>query len=81
MTAASLAVVTLIGAYQATISPLLPRTCRFAPTCSEYGRVAVRDHGIRVGGWLAVKRVLRCHPLSRGGYDPPPAADRERRKA
>lgn len=66
------AVVAVIGAYQRLLSPLLPRACRFAPTCSEYAKLALAEHGAARGGWLALRRVLRCHPLHPGGYDPPP---------
>jgi putative membrane protein insertion efficiency factor len=58
--------------YQRVISPLLPRRCRFVPSCSEYAVQAIRKHGIARGAWLAVRRVLKCHPLHRGGYDPVP---------
>jgi putative membrane protein insertion efficiency factor len=59
-------------AYQRLVSPLLPRACRFAPSCSEYARLAVLDHGVARGVWLAARRLSRCHPFSAGGYDPPP---------
>jgi len=62
--------VTLIKLYQRLISPLLPPACRFYPTCSEYAAQAVARHGLWRGGWLAAKRVSRCHPLNPGGYDP-----------
>jgi putative membrane protein insertion efficiency factor len=65
------AVLAIVG-YQQAISPWLPRACRFAPSCSEYARLAVENHGICGGAWLALKRVLRCHPFHPGGYDPPP---------
>jgi len=58
--------------YKRWISPLLPRACRFYPTCSEYAHDAVRLHGVARGGWLALGRLLRCHPFSRGGFDPVP---------
>ncbi|MCR4405125.1 MAG: membrane protein insertion efficiency factor YidD [Candidatus Acetothermia bacterium] len=58
--------------YQAAISPLLPHSCRFFPSCSEYARQAILKHGPCRGSLLAIKRFLRCHPLSRGGYDPVP---------
>jgi putative membrane protein insertion efficiency factor len=58
--------------YQRVISPRLPRRCRFVPSCSEYAVQAIRKHGIARGAWLAVRRVLKCHPLHRGGYDPVP---------
>jgi len=61
-----------IGAYQRAISPFLPPSCRFAPSCSEYARQAIVTRGLSRGGWLAVRRVLRCHPLNPGGVDPPP---------
>ncbi|MBI4562606.1 MAG: membrane protein insertion efficiency factor YidD [Candidatus Rokubacteria bacterium] len=63
----------LLWGYQRALSPLLPPACRFEPTCSEYARQALLDHGLGLGLWLALKRVARCHPLHPGGYDPPPA--------
>jgi putative membrane protein insertion efficiency factor len=66
----------LVVAYQSLVSPLLPSSCRFAPTCSEYARLAVLDHGAARGGWLALRRILRCHPFDPGGYDPPPLRQR-----
>lgn len=65
-------VIGLIGIYQRALSPLLPPACRFTPTCSEYARVAVERHGVLRGSWLATRRILRCHPLHPGGYDPVP---------
>lgn len=62
----------LIRAYQRWISPLLGSHCRFRPTCSEYARDAVRRHGLIWGGVLSIWRILRCNPLSDGGYDPVP---------
>ena len=56
--------------YQRYISPALPPSCRFVPTCSEYGYDAIAKYGIIKGGGLAVWRVLRCNPFGRGGYDP-----------
>lgn len=61
----------LIWGYKQTLSPLLPRACRFVPTCSEYARQAVLEHGLTRGSWLALKRLARCHPFHPGGYDPP----------
>ncbi len=61
-----------IRLYQLFVSPLLPRSCRFYPTCSEYALQAVLKHGILRGGWLAVKRVVKCGPWHPGGYDPVP---------
>jgi len=62
----------LIRLYQSTISQVLPSSCRFTPSCSEYGYQAIAKHGILKGGWLTVKRISRCHPLNPGGYDPVP---------
>ena len=64
------AVLTVIGMYRRLISPLLPPACRFFPSCSEYGVTAIERHGLLRGLLLAASRLLRCHPLSRGGYDP-----------
>ena len=62
----------LIRGYQLAISPWLGRNCRFVPSCSEYAVEAVERHGALKGGWLAARRVCRCHPFSGGGYDPVP---------
>lgn len=64
------AVLGLIGLYKAFISPFLPSACRFEPTCSEYTKQAVEKYGAVKGSWLGVKRILRCQPFSKGGYDP-----------
>lgn len=56
--------------YKKYLSPLLPRSCRFEPTCSEYAREALRKYGLWKGLLLSLWRVLRCNPYSRGGYDP-----------
>jgi len=64
------AVVGLIRLYQMLLSPLLGRNCRFYPTCSEYAIEAVRRKGLFLGSVKALWRLLRCHPLSPGGYDP-----------
>ena len=61
-----------IRVYQWTISPMLPRRCRFAPSCSEYAAEAILAHGPLKGGWLGFKRILRCHPWGGHGYDPVP---------
>ena len=58
--------------YQVAISPLLGPSCRYTPTCSEYARQAIVKYGPFKGLWLAVKRVLRCHPWGGSGYDPVP---------
>jgi len=62
----------LIRLYQRLLSPLLPSSCRFVPSCSQYGFEAIAHFGIVKGGWLASMRVLRCHPFNPGGYDPVP---------
>lgn len=64
----------LIRLYQWTLSPLLGPTCRFHPTCSHYAHEAVGRHGALRGGWLAVKRIGRCHPWHPGGIDPVPTS-------
>ena len=64
--------VLLIILYQRLVSPLFPQSCRFYPTCSEYSKQAILKYGPLKGGWLALKRIARCHPLSKGGYDPLP---------
>ncbi len=58
--------------YQRCISPFTPPTCRFTPTCSEYARQAITKHGPLRGTWLALRRLLRCHPWGGSGYDPVP---------
>lgn len=62
-----------IRGYQLLLSPLFAGSCRFAPSCSEYARQAVREHGPVKGGCLALGRLARCHPLGRWGYDPVPS--------
>ena len=61
-----------IWIYQKAISPYTPPSCRFTPTCSEYARQALIKHGPVKGLWLAVRRILRCHPWGGSGYDPVP---------
>ncbi|MGN0237531.1 MAG: membrane protein insertion efficiency factor YidD [Lepagella sp.] len=60
--------------YQLCISPMLPASCRYTPTCSQYAIEAIRIHGIFKGSWLAIKRIARCHPWGGSGYDPVPPA-------
>ena len=62
----------LIGIYRNYISPMKSPCCRYIPTCSEYAKIAIEKYGARKGSWLALKRVLRCHPFHEGGYDPVP---------
>ena len=62
----------LLKSYRYAVSPLLGRNCRFHPCCSEYAVEAVEKYGAVKGGWLAMKRVGRCHPWNPGGYDPVP---------
>lgn len=64
--------VKLIALYQYCISPLLPSSCRYSPTCSMYAKEALLKYGVMKGIVLSIKRILRCHPWSRGGYDPIP---------
>jgi putative membrane protein insertion efficiency factor len=65
-------VLALIRCYQRFISPALPPSCRFTPTCSEYSYEAIQRHGVLKGGWLGLRRIVRCHPWNPGGYDPVP---------
>ena len=60
----------LVRLYQVFISPLLPPSCRFVPTCSQYAIDAIELHGPWRGSWLAARRLLRCHPFTSGGFDP-----------
>ncbi|HET6781049.1 MAG TPA: membrane protein insertion efficiency factor YidD [bacterium] len=62
----------MVRAYQRFISPFTPPTCRFSPSCSEYALQAVSRHGAWKGSRLVIARLLRCHPLHPGGYDPVP---------
>lgn len=62
----------LIKLYQKAISPLMPPSCRFHPTCSNYGFEAIETHGALKGSWLAIRRISKCHPFHEGGFDPVP---------
>jgi uncharacterized protein len=62
----------VIRLYQYLLSPLAQPTCRFVPTCSHYAIEAIEKHGAARGGWLGIKRIFRCHPWGRSGYDPIP---------
>ena len=64
------AVLQLLRAYKWAISPMFPPACRYVPTCSEYAMEAVERYGALRGGWMALVRLLRCHPFVKGGYDP-----------
>ncbi len=70
----AVAAMALVRLYRYTLSPMLPRSCRFHPSCSAYALEAIKVHGFRHGGWLAAKRIGRCHPWHDGGYDPVPRA-------
>ena len=62
----------VIGLYRRWLSPALPPSCRFVPSCSAYATTAIERYGFWRGGWLATKRLARCHPLCEGGHDPVP---------
>jgi uncharacterized protein len=67
-----LVLIAFVRAYQLMLSPILGGSCRYYPTCSHYAIEALERHGARRGGWLAVRRILRCHPFRPGGFDPVP---------
>lgn len=71
-------VIYALGIYKRFISPWLPHACRFEPTCSVYMTQAIRERGLLRGGWLGIRRLLRCHPFCAGGFDPVPQARPER---
>ncbi|MEC7489604.1 MAG: membrane protein insertion efficiency factor YidD [Pseudomonadota bacterium] len=73
---ASLLIIGLARGYQLFLSPVLPRTCRYQPTCSAYAIDAVSQYGAARGSLLLVRRILRCHPWGGNGYDPVPEKDR-----
>ena len=70
------AAVGVLRLYKRFVSPCLAPGCRFAPTCSEYAQLAIEQHGMARGLWLALRRLGRCHPFHPGGYDPPPGRPR-----
>lgn len=66
------AMVILIRIYQKLVSPLFPPACRFTPTCSTYAITSIERYGALRGGWMAIRRISRCHPWNPGGFDPVP---------
>lgn len=71
----------IVRAYRLLVSPLLGARCRYQPTCSAYAEESLKRYGGVVGGWLALKRIARCHPWGGSGYDPlPELAEQERRE-
>jgi len=77
MTPAAALLRVFVRGYQYLISPVLPGTCRYQPTCSGYALEAIARYGALKGGWLAVRRISRCHPWGGWGYDPVPAHDHD----
>ena len=78
---AALPLVAVVRAYQWLVSPLLPPSCRFYPSCSAYAVTALQRHGAAKGSWLAARRVARCHPFHPGGLDPVPDRETSQKKA
>lgn len=70
MQIARTALLQLLRTYKWMLSPMFPPSCRYVPTCSEYAMEAVERYGALRGSWMALARLLRCHPLVKGGYDP-----------
>ncbi|WP_082234097.1 membrane protein insertion efficiency factor YidD [Halobacillus massiliensis] len=70
--------IALISFYRKWISPMTPPSCRFQPTCSEYGIEALKRFGFFKGTYLTVKRILKCHPFHKGGFDPVPLKNKEK---
>ena len=64
--------ISLIRLYQITLSPFFGQQCRFTPSCSEYTRQAIERYGASRGSWLGIRRIVRCQPFCKGGYDPVP---------
>lgn len=62
----------IIKGYQFLLSPLIGQNCRFHPTCSHYAIEAINEHGVLKGGYLSVRRIIKCHPFNEGGHDPVP---------
>ncbi|WP_121172131.1 membrane protein insertion efficiency factor YidD [Kushneria sinocarnis] len=75
----TLLMVGLLRLYQYGISPLLGPRCRFWPSCSQYAIEALQTHGVLRGSWLALRRIIRCHPWHPGGFDPVPSCCRQHR--
>lgn len=69
-------VIVILRFYSYLISPMLGQHCRFEPTCSKYAEMAVNRFGVFKGGWLTIKRLLRCHPFTKGGFDPVPEKEK-----
>jgi uncharacterized protein len=69
------AILLTLHAYKIVLSPFVGGSCRFVPSCSDYAVEAIKTHGAGVGAWLTMKRLARCHPLCRAGYDPVPSRD------
>jgi uncharacterized protein len=69
-------VLVLLRGYKLTLSPLFAGSCRYSPSCSDYMRIAIHEHGLTMGVWLGLKRLARCHPFGGHGYDPVPRRTR-----